>query len=223
MAIRQFFWRIKDYLQSTDKTPLNVIASKDGQIYEVRDHLVGRFVTRVSHIKELDEVKGGFQFNLPKIPSSLLEMTLSFFKHFCTDHEQNEVMVVIYWDRHLEIYVITCPKQEVSKGHIEAEFDEQFLFSERYVPVLHIHSHNNMRAYFSLTDNENEGRGMMCLYGVVGQLDQDIPELKFRAGSRGDYISLPIELIFENPTLNTNGFFPHEWVERVYVAGREEL
>lgn len=223
MAIRQFFWKIKDYLQSTDKTPLNVIASKDGQIYEVRDHFVGRFVTRVKHVKELDEVKEGFQFYLPKIPSSLLEMTLSFFKHFCTDDEQNEVMVVIYWDRRLEEYVITCPQQEVSKAHIEAEFDEQFLFSERYVPVLHIHSHNSIRAYFSLTDNENEGRGMMCLYGVVGQLDQDTPELKFRAGSRGDYISFPIDLIFENPTLNTNGYFPYEWLERVYVAGGEGL
>lgn len=62
------------------------------------------------------------------------------------------------------------------------------------LPVLHLHSHHTLRAYFSATDDADE-RGL-ALYGVVGRLDTAAPEVALRAGAFGHWLPLPWSRVF---------------------------
>ncbi|MED0677534.1 hypothetical protein ABEV55_18380 [Aneurinibacillus thermoaerophilus] len=217
MEIRGFFWKINDFLTARHKKPFNIIAGRDGLLYEVRDHFMGRLVTRKRHVPELDEIKPGFEFSLPKIPGELLSQAISFFRSYCNQWEQNEVMVQIFYDKLHKCYFVECPFQYVSKTRIDAEFNPALLHSQQYVQIGHIHSHNDMEAFFSEIDNENEKA--LMIYGVVGRLQFRKPDMLLRVGFGGEFIQLPLEYIFENVDLESNVPYPSEWDKRVFIAG----
>lgn len=214
MGIRGFFWKVSDFLQVANPKPFNIVAGKDGKLYEVRDHTLGRLVTHKKDIRELEDIKPGFQFNLPKIPGELLETALSFFRYFVENSpEEQEVMVQIFWDNEDEKYIIECPYQKVSKTRIFVE-DYPILHNQRFTQVMQIHSHNTMNAFFSSIDERDEKAFMV--YGVVGRLDSHEPEILVRVGCNGEFIELPLDYIFNNPTITlTNTHYPNEWNERV--------
>jgi PRTRC genetic system protein A len=60
--------------------------------------------------------------------------------------------------------------------------------------VLEVHSHHRMPAYFSRTDDADE-QGLR-LYGVIGRLDTERPEVALRVGAYGYYLPLPWESVF---------------------------
>lgn len=206
-------------MKVANPSPFNIIAGRDGKLYEVRDHMLGRLVTHKTHVRELEEVKPGFAFRMPKIPGDLLATALSFFRAYCSEWEQNEVMVQIYFDKLTKQYFLECPYQIVSKARIKVQdFSERLLHNQRYVQIMHIHSHNSMDAFFSTIDNDNEKAFM--LYGVVGRLNFHEPDMLLRVGCNGEFIELPLGYIFENPILTpTSISYPREWDDRVQVAG----
>lgn len=61
--------------------------------------------------------------------------------------------------------------------------------------VLEIHSHHSGPACFSPTDDADEQR--LCLYGVVGRLDGERPEVALRVGAYGYFMPVPWEAVFE--------------------------
>ncbi len=63
--------------------------------------------------------------------------------------------------------------------------------------VLEIHSHGQMRAFFSGTDNNDE-LGFR-IYGVVGRLDQPLPEVNFRGGVYGNWAPVSWPELFSGP------------------------
>ena len=61
--------------------------------------------------------------------------------------------------------------------------------------LLQIHSHGAYPAYFSATDDADEqGFG---LYGVVGRLGSERPEVALRVGVYGYFLPVPLEAVFE--------------------------
>ena len=60
--------------------------------------------------------------------------------------------------------------------------------------VLQIHSHRHYPARFSPTDDADE-QGL-CLYGVLGRLDADRPEVALRVGAYGCFLPIPWESVF---------------------------
>lgn len=216
MSIKGFFWSVKDFIQATNRKPINILAGQDGRLYEIRDHLIGRLITQTNFVHELDPIQPGFEFKLNKIPGELLQITLSFFRAYCNEWNQNEVMTVIYYDKLTKDYLIDCPFQKVSKSRIMATMDPTLSRNSRYVQVMHIHSHNTMRAIFSGIDNRDEQA--YGLYAVVGRLDFIEPEMLLRVGCNGQYIQLPLRLIFDKPILSpTSMKYPIEWDQRVQV------
>lgn len=222
MGIRGFFWKVSDFLQVAEPKPFNIVAGRDGKLYEIRDSVFGRLVMHKKEVRELDEIKPGFQFNLPKIPSEILETALSFFRTFVLCDKsgiptEHEVMVQIFWDTVKEKYLIECPYQRVWKTRIKV--DGYPILNDthnngRYIQVVQIHSHNTMEAFFSGIDNEDEKAFM--IYGVVGRLDLHEPDLKFRVGCNGEFIELPLDYIIDKAVITpTNTSFPEEWMERV--------
>jgi len=112
-------------------------------------------------------------------------------------------MLQVFWHKGEEYYFTRCPKQLVSKVSVDADLTYT---NDEVIEVMQIHSHNSMRAYFSETDNKDEQR--FLLYGVVGNLDEQIPEIVLRTGVNGHYYELPIEHIFEPFDLTKNVSYP---------------
>lgn len=222
MALREFFWRISDFMKVANPAPFNIIAGRDGKLYEVRDHMLGRLVTHKKHVRELEDVQPGFAFRMPKIPGELLATSLSFFRAYCTEWEENEVMVQIYWDKLSKRYFLECPNQLVNKARIKVRsYSDRLLHNQRYVQIMHIHSHNSMNAHFSRIDNEDEKAFM--LYAVVGRLNFHVPDMLLRVGSNGEFISLPVSYIFDSPVLTpTSVTYPTEWDDRVHIVDHIE-
>ena len=105
------------------------------------------------------------------IPAHLLELGLRWFK----TTPDSERFFAIRWDG--SCYGLVVPKQEGTATSL------------KYRPparvVAEFHSHGSSRAFFSETDDGDE-QGFR-IYGVVGRLDTDRPEISLRVGIYGHF------------------------------------
>ena len=63
--------------------------------------------------------------------------------------------------------------------------------------MVDLHSHGNMGAFWSGTDNADE-QGFR-VYGVIGRLDER-PEIRLRLGVYGYWFPIPVSLLFDGST-----------------------
>lgn len=189
---------------------VNYILRGDG-LWEVRKNSIGIFR---SHIANLDipgfppeETVEGFELALPKIPRSLLNITISFFRKLCEDHDF-EAYVQIFWNTDTSEYNIEVPQQQVSKGRVV--YEPPNVDFKKKILVCEIHSHNSMNAFFSGVDEADERKRGDRFFGVIGKLDTASPEIKMSfivGGQKRIYI--PVSSLFEEEQ------FPQEWLQRV--------
>lgn len=207
-GIHTFSWSLKQLIQGGLPT-FSIVASNDGRLYEIRKNELGTIIVPARFLHKLEEVPTGFQFNLPKIPGIFLEQILSFFRDFCKNGLEYEVMVQIYWNKKKLKYEIYCPEQDVSKVNVYYEERE---FSEDRIEVVQIHSHNTMPAFFSSTDNKDEKKYLM--YGVIGSLDT-FPSMELRVGLNGYYYELDFNNVFETFDSMLNREYPKSWRDNI--------
>lgn len=193
------------------------VGGANGQIYEVRQSMIGQMVIPAEEILEYEPVKPGFRFGLKRIPGEVLGQIISFFKKY-TEIGNFEVMIRVYYDVVEKEYVVECPKQLVTPVHIDCSYNPDYIGrnSLRYIPVLEIHSHNVMKAFFSDVDDEDEKR--YGLYAVVGRLNTDNPEIILRAKANDSQIGVPIGEVFEIENLVLTDY-PKDWESNVTVKG----
>ena len=98
---------------------------------------------------------------------------------------REELLVVTYDEA--EGYRLVRPPQIGSATRV--------LYRSPAAALLEIHSHPYGPATFSPIDDEDEGR--FCLYGVLGLLDGEHPEMALRVGVYGHYLPLPWEAVFQ--------------------------
>jgi PRTRC genetic system protein A len=96
-----------------------------------------------------------------------------------------EVLAVVTYDEGCG-YRLVLPHQIVGPEFVE--------YRPPWGPVLQIHSHRGYPARFSRTDDVDE-QGL-CVYGVVGHLDQPRPAVALRAGAYGHFLMVPWESVF---------------------------
>lgn len=202
--LRGHFRSIKELAQNI--RPINILMGRDG-LYEIRKTELGTFSVKTNYVYDLDEVDEGFCPSLPKIPFKVLAQVLAFFKKHAAKDEPSEVMAEIYWDREKKEYFAWVPEQIVTSTEINSKVDREM--SDRHLLVVECHSHNNMPAKFSQTDDENQRA--TGLYLVVGRLDKYFPDLKLRMSCGGKYLEIPVETIFEPPFVH----YPQEWDKKI--------
>ena len=134
---------------------------------------------------------GRFQWKLPKIPRKILGAVQILFSHVCEDFETEALVKLVYIPDE-ERYVVSVPAQTVDKVSVQTE--QMFLSTMDYMFVMDIHSHNTMNAFFSRVDDEDEKAN--SVYGVMGRLDKDEPDMLFRAATGGRFVSLSVSDIF---------------------------
>ncbi len=97
-----------------------------------------------------------------------------------------EVLLAVVFDGGVG-YRLTVPAQIAGP--------ERVLYRPPTSAVLEIHSHGPHPAIFSSTDNRDE-LGLR-LYGVIGRVGADRPEVTLRAGAYGHFLPVPWETVFD--------------------------
>ena len=117
------------------------------------------------------------------IPARLFEVGLRWFQ----DDPDTERFFAVRWDG--RSYRPVVPPQMGTATRLA------------YVPpagvVAEFHSHGTSRAFFSATDDRDE-QGFR-IYGVVGRLDDPLPELSLRVGVYGHFAPLDWPQAFDGP------------------------
>ena len=72
--------------------------------------------------------------------------------------------------------------------------------------LIEVHSHHNMGAFFSLTDNQEEQAGFR-VYAVLGRVEHN-PAINCRVGIYGHFCEIPAEWVFELPAGMVDASYP---------------
>ena len=183
---------------------INYVLAGNGGV-EIRENEIGVFSAVTKKVPGLEPVKEGLQMRLPKIPLLILLQIISFFKDINNKHG-SEAIVQIFWNRQKKEYFCYCPKQEVSGASVDFKRDKEK--EKRYLLVADVHSHNDMDAFFSFTDDKDEKETR--LFGVVGNVDKALPNIQFRASSGNGSIEVSLEEIFD-----LKRKYPKSWFKQV--------
>ena len=135
-------------------------------------------------VRGLLSLQPAFALKHGRIPFGLWQHIVDVAQAWAT-HE-HEVLLTVRYDDRLG-YHLVVPRQVNGPTEIA------------YLPapnvVLEIHSHHVYPAHFSEVDDADEGR--LALYGVVGWLDSERPEVALRVGVYGYFMPLRWTDVFE--------------------------
>ena len=196
--------------------PISYIFQRNG-VWEVRKTDIGLFTRQMVELEtpglsnpvntDIEEMY------VPLIPISILGEAVSFFRKIWKTMRAESFVQVIY-NPDTDEYFAFCPKQKVSGGGVFWEVAEGEMPDG--VRVLEIHSHCDFDTFFSGTDNADEkGDGF---YGVVGKLNNFMPDISFRLVLGGEEYDADVEDIFDLNGDVYHSEFPAEWLDNVTKA-----
>ena len=146
-------------------------------------HLTARVLVAPCEVRGLASMAEKVELAHGPIPAWLFEVGLRWFM----DNPDTERFFAVRWDG--RSYRLVVPEQEGTATSLE------------YKPpagvVAEFHSHGTSRAFFSKTDDRDE-QGFR-IYGVVGRLDDPVPELSLRVGVYGHFAPLDWPRVFDGP------------------------
>lgn len=181
--------------------PLTYVLAKNGA-FEVRDTPIMRTVRKADVPSALaTDVTEGIMLKVPKLPIDCLKQTVAFFREVCVNYKgSSEALIQWWWDSERKCYVPFVPDQQVSGGQVKhiGGFEA---FADGHLFVCEIHSHgSSMSAFWSGTDNGDEhGAYADRLFGVIGKVNNPIPDWKWRVGGGSRFIDLNVNDVFEVP------------------------
>ena len=146
---------------------------------------------------------------IPKIPIKYWQMVLTFFRDVYKK-DKTEASVLFFWNHdNIELpeqkgllvdgqLVIYCPKQVNESGLSEFK-DDTFVneLRSKCTPLLEVHSHHTMGAFFSQTDDDHEN--MTQFYGVYGKINDSKPEFALRYVVGDKKVNISPEFLFDFP------------------------
>lgn len=206
-------YSVEEIMRYVNQGFVDVVA-QDG-VYRVTETPVGIFSVKIRNKDELPFWREGFAFALPPIPTDILGQIYAFFRYYARN--RCEVMAQIYWNPEKKEYKVHIPMQivtQVSVDLLSDDWDREVYLNN--ICVMDIHSHHDMEAFFSTTDDEDELATR--LYAVIGRVNTK-PELLLRYGLQGIHRMLRPEAVFEHDWNRAweYCYFPAEWMYRVVV------
>lgn len=171
-----------------DRPPVYRLLCADG-VYEVRTNQLGTYVARLDSELTLAE---GYYPSVPKAPASLLAEIVRIFK----ERPETEALIDLVYDRREGRFHLVWNQKQASAGSVDYD---PLPDDENFVLYAEIHSHNKMRPFFSPTDDAAEIK--TAVYGVVGRINDDVPEARFRYSCGGHFRELLAEEIFDDPSV----------------------
>ena len=145
-------------------------------------------------VRGLPSLAFDFQLKIPLLPVSLLSNVLTNARLVRNaDGRLNEVLYHLHHNGR-SVQLIKPPQQTTAVSIAAPENATNTLLCDP-------HSHGNMAAFWSSTDNADEQAAR--LYAVIGHLDSQ-PEIRLRVGCYGYWHPLPLTAVFAP----TQGPFP---------------
>ena len=137
-------------------------------------------------VRGLPLLRAYFQLLVPRIPAHLLNTILADARR--ARQLDNGLNDVLYQFHHHDrrVQVKKPPQQSNAATVLSTGAGEMNVLCD-------LHSHGNMSAFFSQTDNADE-QGIR-LYAVMGRLDSN-PEMRLRVGVYGYWQPLPVTAVF---------------------------
>lgn len=212
---------------------VNIVTAGNG-IFRVMKTPVAIFTTQVSEgvtdIPGLADMETGTKLLIPKIPFKYWLQILSWYKDIHTQdgteasnlfffNKDNVAIPSMYSDNTpvngITLdgqFIIYTPIQKNSSGLSEFGHDPMVNWlRENTAPVLEVHSHHTMDAFFSGTDDANENATMF--YGVYGKIKSPNPMFKFRFVSGEFKLETSMWDLFERPVME------QEVITRMMIPG----
>lgn len=137
-----------------------------------------------------------FQLLVPRIPARLLDVVLADAR--CARRPDNGLNEVLYqFHHHGRAVQVKKPAQQATPTSVATSVATSVTtaVADAASIICDLHSHGNMRAFFSQTDNADEQGAR--LYAVIGRLDSE-PEMRLRVGVYGHWLALPLTAVFTN-------------------------
>ncbi|HFE67599.1 MAG TPA: hypothetical protein ENJ93_10085 [Chloroflexi bacterium] len=147
-------------------------------------------------VRGLASLRQHFRLKVPRIPARLLDTILADARHARrqnSDRANNGLPddgldeVLYQFHHHGQMVQVKKPPQRATAVSVTA------VGSADAAVICDLHSHGNMPAFWSSTDDADEQSAR--LFAVIGKLDSE-PEIRLRVGVYGYWMALPITAVF---------------------------
>jgi hypothetical protein len=168
------------------------------------DQFRAAMVVAPGRIVGLPDYPVGVELRAPRIPATWLHTVLEHARRcgLSGSGGRGEILRVIEQMYHFHWWAessgpgfapcgrwrVSIPKQEATAGHVAYRGGNEASI------VLDLHSHHEMRAFFSETDDADE-QGCR-FYGVIGKI-YSRPEIRLRLGVYGDWVEVSPLMLFD--------------------------
>jgi len=182
--------RLVEYLIARDGLPsrrglaYDYVVAGDGLFVVAENRFFAvRVPVATATVRGLPPIYPSFSLWTDRLPMDLWEQIVATSRTW--GEAGHEVLLAITHDATAG-YRLVLPNQAVNSVAV--------IYQPVAGAVLEIHSHHRFPARFSPIDDADEQR--LCLYGVLGRLDRDRPEVALRVGAYGHFLSVPWETVF---------------------------
>ena len=132
-------------------------------------------------------VSEALRFGFGKLPSTLVAQFIEQARSRCP----NECAAWIVWNQRTNSWrLLMLEEQSVGPAHVRVNLPD---LGENEHMVIDLHSHGLLDAFFSSTDDHDDGRGDVKIAGVIGNVDQTEVTALFRLCANGVFLPLPFD------------------------------
>jgi len=129
-------------------------------------------------------VQSELRFGFGKLPKDLVTQFIEQARKRCP----NECAAWVVWnERTTEWRLLMLEERSAGPGHVSVNLPS---LGEDEHRVIDLHSHGWLDAFFSSTDDYDDGRGETKIAGVIGNLDQPEATASFRLCANGMFVPL---------------------------------
>jgi len=181
----------RDPLPAYDALAYQYILAGNGVFVRAETHFFTALLpVTACTVRGLPPLRPQFHLLVPRIPTCLLDAVLADARRARRpDNGLNEVLYQFH--HHGRAVQVKKPAQQATPTSVTTSVTTAV--ADAASIICDLHSHGNMRAFFSQTDNADEQGAR--LYAVIGKLDSE-PEMRLRVGVYGYWQPLPLTAVF---------------------------
>lgn len=184
-----------DYNLEMEMNETVILMASNG-VFEIIKTPIGLFNIQLAAfslpLPELKKFNAAYLWAIPKPDISLLYDLMALNKAVLKKYS-SEVFAPIVYDTVTKKYSIVVPKQTVSGAHVTYD---KVVYPENTIQVIDHHSHANMGAFFSGTDDGDDKQVRFKISIVIGKNGTTAPELKARLTINGNFVPVEIDTLF---------------------------
>ena len=179
----------RDPLPANDALAYQYVLAGNGVFVRAETHFFTALLpVTVCTVRGLPPLRPQFQLLVPRIPARLLDAVLADARRARRpDNGFNEALYQFH--HHGRAVQVKKPAQQTTPISVTTAV------ADAATIICDLHSHGNMRVFFSQTDNADEQGAR--LYAVIGRLDSE-PGMRLRVGVYGYWLALPLTAVFTN-------------------------